>query len=233
MHYYSFNPSAYTLDTVHLDNDHDLAYRRLIDLYYTSEAPIPKETQLVAIRLRCGSDVVLDVLKEFFIETEKGWLQARCDAEISIYHRKAEVARANGKAGGRPKKTKRVKLANRIGTGLQPDGKLTNNQELVTNNQVKKDATHPEFGEFWNSYPNKNGKAEALKSWIKNKPNLAQVLESLQWQKRSESWTKDGGQYVPHASTYLNQRRFEDPKPIRVVQSVTGGSRTGGHVSCL
>lgn len=233
MHYYSFNPSAYTLDTVHLDNDHDLAYRRLLDLYYTSESPISKETQSVAIRLRCGSNVVLDVLKEFFTETENGWSQTRCDAEISIYHRKADVARANGKCGGRPKKTKRVILANRIGTGLQPDGKLTKNYELGTNNQPKKDATHPGFDEFWNSYPKKTAKAEAMKSWIKAKPEIANVLQTLQWQKRSESWTKDNGQYVPHASTYLNQRRFEDQQPKQVVQSVTHNAPAGGWKSCL
>jgi len=29
------------------------------------------------------------------------------------------------------------------------------------------------------------------------------------WSK-SEQWTKDNGQYIPHAATWLNGRRWED-----------------------
>ena len=69
------------------------------------------------------------------------------------------------------------------------------------------------FDEFWQSYPNKTGKANALKVWNRDKPNLQTVLDALSWQKRSEAWTKDGGQFIPHASTYLNGKRYEDEKP--------------------
>jgi len=153
MHYYQFHPADYTLDTVHLDDAHDLAYRRLLDFYYTSEAPIPKETQRVAIRLRLGSDVVSDVLNEFFKETENGWIHGRCDAQIAEYHAKAEIARANGKRGGRPstacnqppkqKKTHRVNLANPEVTGLEPDrnpiatGSKANQEPRTINHKPK------------------------------------------------------------------------------------------------
>ena len=78
----------------------------------------------------------------------------------------------------------------------------------------KKSPAAPEgFEEFWQAYPNKTGKANALKIWNRDKPNLQTVLDALSWQKRSESWTKDGGQFIPHASTYLNGKRYEDEKP--------------------
>jgi len=233
MHYYSFNPSAYTLDTVHLDNDHDLAYRRLLDLYYTSEAPISKETQSVAIRLRCGSNVVLDVLKEFFTETEGGWLQTRCDAEISIYHRKADVARANGKAGGRPKKTKRVNLANRIGTGLQPDGKLTKNYELETNNQEVKESPTPKARK-------KKETEISDEEWmaqLKANPEYRGIVIESEYSRACEWCSKN--------STTLSRRRFTNwlgkaaaDKPIAIVakkpfQSVTHNAPVGGWKSCL
>ncbi|TXH13476.1 MAG: DUF1376 domain-containing protein, partial [Hyphomicrobiaceae bacterium] len=41
MHHYPFHPGDYMLDTAHLEPMEDLAYRRLLDFYYSSEKPIP------------------------------------------------------------------------------------------------------------------------------------------------------------------------------------------------
>ena len=69
------------------------------------------------------------------------------------------------------------------------------------------------FSEFWASYPNKRcGKANALKAWrkIKHTPELdADIMNGLERQKAWPQWEKDGGQYVPMATTWLNQRRWD------------------------
>lgn len=129
MHHYPFHPGDYMLDTAHLEPMEDLAYRRLLDLYYSSEKPISTETELVSRRLRLGSELVNRVLKEFFELTENGWKHARCDAEIANYKARAEVAKKNGKLGGRPKKTDSVNLANPGETNSKA------NQEPRTKNQ--------------------------------------------------------------------------------------------------
>lgn len=50
------------------------------------------------------------------------------------------------------------------------------------------------------------------------------MLQALEIQKRSEQWQKAKGQYIPHASTWLNGRRWEDEvKPDR---AVPGGTLT-------
>jgi len=78
----------------------------------------------------------------------------------------------------------------------------------------KKSPAAPDgFDEFWQAYPNKKGKADALKSWNRDKPDIKTVLDALSWQKRHESWTKDGGKYIPHPSKWLNGKRYEDEKP--------------------
>ena len=42
------------------------------------------------------------------------------------------------------------------------------------------------------------------------------VLKSLSLFKVSDEWKKDNGKYIPHPSTWLNQRRWEDDvKPNR------------------
>ena len=58
MHYFQFNIADYRSATTHLSNDEDLAYRRLLDMYYDTEQKIPLDTQWVARRLRVGTEVV-------------------------------------------------------------------------------------------------------------------------------------------------------------------------------
>jgi hypothetical protein len=73
-----------------------------------------------------------------------------------------------------------------------------------------------DFERFWEAYPRKVGKGAARRIWDRIKPDgrlAAAMLRTLEWQTASEQWTKDNGQYVPHPSTWLNQRRWED-QPI-------------------
>jgi hypothetical protein len=72
------------------------------------------------------------------------------------------------------------------------------------------------FANFWNPYPRKTAKVQAQKAWAKLNPSpelQAQILAALTAQCKWEQWTKDGGAFVPHASTWLNQRRWEDQLP--------------------
>jgi hypothetical protein len=60
------------------------------------------------------------------------------------------------------------------------------------------------FATFWGIYPKKVSKAVALKVFHKINPNAAlfeRILEAVKEQRCSEQWTKDGGQFIPHAST--------------------------------
>lgn len=70
-----------------------------------------------------------------------------------------------------------------------------------------------EFELFWKEYPNHNGKAGAYKSWLKKNPDINIVMAALSWQKKSLAWTKDNGQYVPMAQTYINNERWNDEAP--------------------
>jgi uncharacterized protein YdaU (DUF1376 family) len=208
MNYYPFHPGDYLRDTAHLEPMEDLAYRRLLDLYYLSEAPIPLETQQVSRRLRLGSESVIAVLNEFFICTSNGYIHKRCDAEIADYRHRQDKSRQNGKLGGRPKKTQQVILANPEETQSKPK----ETQPKANQNQNQNN-TSIGFTEFWQAYPRKVGKGAAEKAWAKASPDLQAVLTALAWQTKQDGWTKDGGAFIPHPGTYLNQRRWEDEKP--------------------
>ena len=130
MHYYQFSIGDYRAATAHLSNEEDLAYRRLLDMYYDTENKIPLDTQWVSKRLRLAIQVVDDVLKDMFIKHEDGWFHARCDDVIQQYHAMAEKNRVNGRLGGRKK--------NPVGSDSQPIAKATKNYKLETNNQEPK-----------------------------------------------------------------------------------------------
>ncbi len=87
MNYYAFHIGDYAKDTAHLGMVEDAAYRRLLDLYYSREAPLPTDDRQLCRLVRAQSEAereaVQIVLGEFFTKTDDGWRHARCDAEIA------------------------------------------------------------------------------------------------------------------------------------------------------
>ena len=69
------------------------------------------------------------------------------------------------------------------------------------------------FDLFWVEYPNKKAKKKAHDSWVKLNPTgelFASIMAGLETAKKSAQWTKDGGKFIPHPSTWLNQERWND-----------------------
>lgn len=69
------------------------------------------------------------------------------------------------------------------------------------------------FETFWKAYPRKVGKDEARKAFDKRNPTpdlLNALLAAIEVQRQSLPWQKDGGQFIPHPATWLNQGRWQD-----------------------
>lgn len=69
------------------------------------------------------------------------------------------------------------------------------------------------FEEFWKEYPNKKAKKKAEGIWKRIKPTeelFKVIMAGLSKAKQSAQWRKDGGQYIPHPTTWLNQERWTD-----------------------
>ena len=94
MNFYALHIGDYLKATTHLSWDEDLAYRRLLDTYYSREAPLPPELAATARLVRAAGEAqqaaVRTVLEEFFTLTPAGWTHQRCDEEIA----KAAVKRS-------------------------------------------------------------------------------------------------------------------------------------------
>ena len=78
---------------------------------------------------------------------------------------------------------------------------------------MKEPELQSDFDIVWNQYPRKTAKAAARKAWHKLAPDTETVqamLDALVWQKETAQWKRG---IIPHFSTWLNQRRWEDEAP--------------------
>jgi uncharacterized protein YdaU (DUF1376 family) len=102
VNFYKHHIGDYSSATDHLSWDEDMAYTRLMRLYYRDEKPLPSEMRQIYRIARAQSKVqraaVDAVLAEFFDKQADGWHNKRCDEEISIDRAFIEKQRANGLA---------------------------------------------------------------------------------------------------------------------------------------
>jgi len=163
MHYFQFNIGDYASHTRHLSLLEDLAYRRLLDLYYLKDGQIYGDEADVArqIGMRTNVSEVKQVLMDFFVIDGDRWSHSRCDAEITHFRQKSEKASNAGKASAE-------RRLNVRSTDVQP----TNNQQPITNNQqpIKEDMssdddalTVDDVVEAWNSLAGDRGLAKIVK----------------------------------------------------------------------
>jgi hypothetical protein len=94
----------------------------------------------------------------------------------------------------------------------------SSNKELTTNKNVKKDKNEKKellagFDTFWKAYPKKKSKGQAEITWDKISPTndlLKTMLIAIEAAKTSEDWLKDNGKYIPHPSSWLNNKGWQD-----------------------
>lgn len=218
-------------------------YRNLLDAIWLFEGPIPNEPKTLLAAACCdpiewersGAKVL-----QWFRLTKEGWVNdTAMEVMEKTKHRQA-VRSVAGKAGAEvrwPKHSKRhgKAEANAITNVLtkscppdpdpDPDPKPSPEEE-------KTGRASPSlvraFDAFWAIYPRKAGKAAAEKVWTRLHPSerlAALICEAVERQKTWEQWTKDGGRFIPHPATWLNQGRWDDEPTNPAVSRVSDRTR--------
>jgi len=83
----------------------------------------------------------------------------------------------------------------------------TNTKTNITVNNVD------DFDSFWKFYPRKASKEAARKAWEKLRPDqhiMQMIANNVKERVEKGEWRKDNQSFILHASTYLNQKRWED-----------------------
>lgn len=195
MNYYEHHIGDYDADTAHLSWIEDMAYTRLLRLYYRKEAPIPAAVpdacRLVRALTKEHKQAVESVLLEFFTLADDGWHQTRCDGEVTRYQAKAERNREVGKLGGRPRKVETQKEPPGLFVGSQPEPKQnplqspdTRHQEETSNLPVAGTRPSPEVPSLAlvadaGKEPPSCPHLEVLALWAEVLPAMPQHLPSM------------------------------------------------------
>ena len=98
----------------------------------------------------------------------------------------------------------------------------TNFPKEKENKKEKEKEVKEKFARFWAAYPRKESKPEALRNFVKINPDeelLATMLAAIDRWKKTDQWQEDGGRYIPHPSTWLNNKRWEDEPPKKASNS--------------
>ena len=77
------------------------------------------------------------------------------------------------------------------------------------------------LAQFWSAYPKRKDKARAKIAFAKLDPDdelVNRMLEAIELSKASRDWREDNGKYIPHPTTWLNGKRWEDEQCARFAE---------------
>jgi hypothetical protein len=86
----------------------------------------------------------------------------------------------------------------------------------VRRREVRKNSlslTEQGFDRFWQAYPRKVAKQDALRAWTRlaSENGLVEtILAAVARHKASPDWQRNDGRYIPYPASWLNGRRWED-----------------------
>lgn len=101
MHWFRFNIADYKKDTDHLSFAEHGAYVKALSRYYLLEEPLPLEEDKLFRFLGAKDEVeaqaIRNILDDFFLKTDVGFIHKRCDIEIEKYQEKSYKASQSAK----------------------------------------------------------------------------------------------------------------------------------------
>lgn len=222
---------AYLADTTHLTTEEHGAYLLLLAAMWRRNGFVPDDDKdnarilgLTVSKWRKTKRRLSD-----FLIFEDGHISQKNLQKIwEKTQEKINKNRENGSLGGRPKSNKNNSIPkangsiydNRNETIPEPEPYIDTNVSIIYSGG---------FDDFWQAYPRKIGKDAASKAYTKavRKTDHETIMAGLRAQLPKMHETEK--QFIPHASTWLNQGRWQDePEQLdNGNKSGQGGKRSG------
>lgn len=157
-----------------------------------------------------------------FIRVDGGYqIHAFCDWQMTTeaHQKKVEAGRAGGRAKAEAQRLAREAVAGASEVLEQTASKplLDKEVDIEEDIEVKPLAiSSPEFDTFWQLWPRREGKANAVKAWQKARKKISESELVEKARAYVTSPTVPEKQFVPHAATWLNGERWNDePDPVK------------------
>jgi hypothetical protein len=158
--------------------------------------------------LEIGKDLLQKLIESEIIKTEGDEIRIEfLDLQMEDLNRLSERRREAGRKGGEVKGQASAKQTEASAKQTEADKIRLDKirEEEITNKEEIKN-TCAIFDQFWAIYPRKTGKQAALKSFAKlSNADQQEALNNI-----SRLYSQTPVQFVPHAATYLNGKRWED-----------------------
>ena len=197
-------------DTAHLSLAEHGAYTMLLDHYYGSEKPLPNDnTALFRICRAFTQDeqtAVMNVADSFFPVNGDGLRHnKRADKELA---KRQAISQKRAKAGakGADSKWHGKDMTN----DTTPTTTTTETATPTTTTPKSPQGGSERFDEFWEVYPKKRAKKDALAKW--KRKGLDKIADQLiaDVKNRIENDDEWRGGFIPHPTTYINGERWND-----------------------
>ncbi len=218
-----FYPEAYLVGTRLMNYEQKGKYMELLCLQH-QQGHLSEEDMITICGERDDK-----IFAKFEIDQNGCYFNVRMEEESIRRANYTNALRLNGAKGGRPPTNKNQldnqqvsRLDNQLGNQLRNRNINKNididNKKIGCGEEGKKEKTALDiyierFDRFWAVYPKKVGKGDARKAFAKIKPSeelTQKMIRAVEVAKKSVEWTRDGGQFIPYPSTWLNQARWED-----------------------
>jgi uncharacterized protein YdaU (DUF1376 family) len=181
--YYAWYPTIYQQDTQHLTLAECGAYRRLIDHYMLTRAPLPSDDRALARILGIGRDeweAIKSSITTYFKPSGLFLTHSFCDAELNKDKRRILRSQDNGSKGGRPKHVK-DNDNNPVGySQVRPEQPEQNRTDKLAGDEVW---AEEELPSGWHTYAEGKGVPEEqiYKSWRKFKDTTSHPYRLKNW----------------------------------------------------
>lgn len=145
MNYYPFHVGDYWSHTTFLTPMQDLAYRRLLDLYYTREQALPSDPLRCArlANLSAYLEDVQVVLEEFFVLEEDGYRNKRCDEILEKFISQREKAQRAGIESGKARRAMAERREEGRRAGVEPSMNPATTTDQPSVNECSADIERP------------------------------------------------------------------------------------------
>ena len=226
----------YLRDTRHLTPLKHGVYLLALMHCWDSKGPMPLDEQEAAGICNCRSADEIEslryVLSRFFVCMEDGYYNERMQHEVekcavisgarSAAGRKGFQARAKQLPGKSQASAKQQHLSPSPSLSLsrassaepkEDHGGKPFSSTASTNGLAK---YPPGFEDFYAQFPKKVGKDAAARAYGRRKfsgEDRCRLLEAIARQREWPTWKKNGGEFIPHPATWLNEGRWDDEAP--------------------
>ncbi|WP_431014582.1 YdaU family protein [Bradyrhizobium pachyrhizi] len=234
--WFPFYVGDYVRDTARLTTEGHGAYLLLMLDYWANGAPPDDDETLSSIaRLPLEAWIKLrPKIAPFFDVANDKWSHGRIEKELAIadekHRKRVEAGKAGGEAKAKNKRSPSIATSNADELLCQPQPHPQSFEKDIS--RPISDRTAPEtsrFDEFWQAYPRRDGPnprkpAEAkFSALVKAGLDPQMMIDAVRKLAADEAARgKVGTQFIPRATTWLNEQRWSDHAAVAALQTMSG-----------